>query len=66
MRKYRRFVENLKESGIAAAIWVCATRVQGNFLRRRRPPRTGISGDMVSAFKMVPSPSRHATTGLFR
>jgi hypothetical protein len=26
MRKYRRFVENLKGRAIAAAFWVCATR----------------------------------------
>jgi hypothetical protein len=66
MRKYRRFVENLKGRALGAAIWVCATRAQGNFLRRRRSPRSGISGDVVSKFKMAPSSSRHAMTGIFR
>jgi len=42
MRKYRRFVENLKDSDVGAAIWVCATHARGDFLRRRRPSRSGI------------------------
>jgi len=66
MRKYRRFVENLKGSGIAAALWVCATRARRHFFRCHRPPRSGVSRDVVSTFKMAPSPSRHAMTGIFR
>jgi hypothetical protein len=31
MRKYRRFVENLKGSAVATAIWVCATRARRHF-----------------------------------
>jgi len=31
MRKYRRFVENLKGRAIAAAFWVCATPSRHRF-----------------------------------
>jgi hypothetical protein len=43
MRKYRRFVENLKGRAIAAAFWVCATRSRRQFfLSFLSPPDASI------------------------
>ena len=60
MRKYRRFVENPKETAVGSAIWVCATPSRRRFsVAAARLPPTVLPG-LVSAQQTSASPSCHA------
>ena len=66
MRKYQRFVENLKESSDRGGALGVRNARFGQFFAPSPAVSIGHLGDMVSTFKTAPSPSRHAMTGLFR
>jgi len=66
MRKYRRFVGNLKWRSTRGGDLGVRNANAAQFFEPWRPPRSGISRHVVSASKMAPSPSCHATTGLSR
>jgi hypothetical protein len=66
MRKYRRFVGNLKESSDRGGRLGVRNTSAAEFFAPLPAASIGVSRDVVCAFKKVPSPSCHAMTGLSR
>jgi hypothetical protein len=66
MRKYRRFVENLKESGDRGGALGVRNACLAQFLESLPAASIGRFGQHGFSFGNEPSPSCHATTGFFR
>ena len=66
MRKYRRFVGNLKGTSNRGGRLGVRNASAAQFFAPLSAASIGVLRDVVCAFKKAPSPSCHAMTGLSR